>query len=173
MQNPSSLPDSKLSIGANGSTWLPPASCVMTRLPVHEGELVERDQDNLESRSLRAKMLVSLGELSSARQDLVGAELAPRNQGALNALRDPTRRHVPEHHCRTDDTPYPQCVRIGMTTKHFRSLLDDVSCNPSVFPRGGSVVKGGGATFSGGDGEAGSHDSSSKTRRRSSWDRRR
>ena len=37
-------------------------------------------------------MLVSLGELSSARQALEGAELAPRNQATLNALRDPTRR---------------------------------------------------------------------------------
>ena len=78
-------------------------------------------------------MLVSLGELSSARQALVGAELAPRKQGALNALRDPTRRHVPEHHCRTDDTPYPQCVRIGMTTKDFRSLLDDVRATHLFF----------------------------------------
>ena len=51
-----------------------------------------RDQDNLESRSLRAEMLVSLGELSSARQALEGAELASRNQATLNALRDPTRR---------------------------------------------------------------------------------
>ena len=37
-------------------------------------------------------MLVSLGELSSARQALEGAELAPRNQATLNALQDPTRR---------------------------------------------------------------------------------
>ena len=76
------------------------------------------DQDNLESRSLRAEMLVSLGDLSSARQALEDAELAPRNQATLNALRDPTRRR-PRARAPLLDTvmthvPH-RCVRIGRT----------------------------------------------------------
>ena len=37
-------------------------------------------------------MLVQLGEFSSARQALDGAELVPRTQTSLNALKDPSKR---------------------------------------------------------------------------------
>ena len=64
------------------------------------GRASRRDQDNLESRSRRAEMLVSLGELSSARQAPEDAELVPRNQRLMRCGM-PGGLHVPEHHCRT------------------------------------------------------------------------
>ena len=66
-----------------------------------------RFQDNIESRTIRAEMLVQLGELSSARQALEGAALAPGDNATLAALtnegkrplrpRDPLPRGVVEH----------------------------------------------------------------------------
>ena len=115
-----------------------------------------RDQDNLESRSLRAEMLVFLGELSSARQALGGAELAPRNQATLNVLRDPTRRppraraplpdNVMTHTHSAFELDQHQFSRnfrsarrgaaagpSGMTTEHLRLLLDDAHATHLFF----------------------------------------
>ena len=118
-----------------------------------------RDQDNLESRSLRAEMLVSLGEMSSARQALEGVELAPRNQATLNALRDPTRRppraraplpdnvmtHTPHSAFELDEHQFSRNLRSatrgaaagpsGMTTEHFAHCLM-TSTQPICFCQG-------------------------------------
>ena len=51
-----------------------------------------RVRDDEERRAARAEMLVSQGELSSARQALEGAQLAPGDLSTLNALRNPVRR---------------------------------------------------------------------------------
>ena len=48
--------------------------------------------DDLESRAARAEALVQMGELSSARQALEGAALAPGNDITLRAFQDPSRR---------------------------------------------------------------------------------
>ena len=66
-----------------------------------------RFQDTIESRTIRAEMLVQLGELSSARQALEGAALAPGDNATLTALtneakrpsrpREPLPREVVEH----------------------------------------------------------------------------
>ena len=66
-----------------------------------------RFQDTIESRTMRAEMLVQLGELSSARQALEGASLAPGDNATLTALtneakrpsrpREPLPREVVEH----------------------------------------------------------------------------
>ena len=50
-----------------------------------------RGRDPDESRAARALQLVQLGELSSARQALEGAELAPGNESTLRELRNPAR----------------------------------------------------------------------------------
>ena len=55
-----------------------------------EGGRVVRD--DLESRAARAEALVQMGELSSARQALEGAVVAPGNDVTLRALQDPSRR---------------------------------------------------------------------------------
>ena len=48
--------------------------------------------NEVEKRAAKALMMVQMGELSSARQALEGAELAPGTPATLAALRDPTRR---------------------------------------------------------------------------------
>ena len=48
--------------------------------------------NDVEKRAAKALMMVQMGELSSARQALEGAELAPGSPATLAALRDPTRR---------------------------------------------------------------------------------
>ena len=81
LQNPSSLPGLKHSIGASGSIWLPPASEFCDdKAASARGRASRRDQDNLESRSLRAEMLVSLGELSSSRQALGAQSWLPETR---------------------------------------------------------------------------------------------
>ena len=47
-----------------------------------------RRGDDLERRASRAEMLVTMGELSSARQALEGAELAPGTNETLQMLSD-------------------------------------------------------------------------------------
>ena len=54
----------------------------------------KRVRDDDECRAAKAAMLVSIGELSSARQALEGAQLASGDQETLNSLRNPTRRPV-------------------------------------------------------------------------------
>ena len=51
-----------------------------------------RAQPTLEAKAARAQAYIELGEVSSARQALVGGEIAPGNGATLQQLRDPTRR---------------------------------------------------------------------------------
>ena len=51
-----------------------------------------RVEDEMKRRVDRADALVHMGELSSARQALEGATLAPGTEATLNALRDPAKR---------------------------------------------------------------------------------
>ena len=106
--------------------------------------------DDLKRRVARAEMLVHYGELSSARQALEGASLAPGNQETLNMLRDESRRPprlrdplpeellnlVPEDRFELDEDRFCRNLRSarrgaaegpsGVTTEHLRPLLDDV-----------------------------------------------
>ena len=99
---------------------------------------------------LGQKMLVSQGELSSARQALEGAQLAPGDLSTLNALRNPVRRPpqlrepVPEElltfqpqvKFQLDRDLFCRNLRSArkgaagglsvMTTEHLRPLLEDV-----------------------------------------------
>ena len=51
----------------------------------------DRTQD-VDKRAAKASMMVQFGELSSARQALEGADLAPGTPATFAALRDPARR---------------------------------------------------------------------------------
>ena len=51
----------------------------------------QQEGDNLERRAARAKMLVALGELSSARQALEGEEVAPGTRDTLEKLKGQPR----------------------------------------------------------------------------------
>ena len=107
-------------------------------------------EDDLEQRAVRAEMFVYYGELSSARQALEGAALAPGNQATLNALTDASRRpaqprdplpewllnSVPEVRFQLDEDQLCRNLRSsrrgaaggpsGMTTEHLRPLLSDI-----------------------------------------------
>ena len=98
----------------------------------------------------QSEMLVHFGELSSARQALEGAALAPGNQATLNALTDDSRRpaqprdplperlfnSVPEVRFQLDEDQFCRNLRSsrrgagggpsGMTTEHLRPLLSDI-----------------------------------------------
>ena len=54
-----------------------------------------RRQDDWELGAIRAERLVQVGELSSARQTLEGAALAPGNQATLRQVTDASRRASP------------------------------------------------------------------------------
>ena len=101
-----------------------------------------RFQDTIESRTMRAEMLVQFGEL---------AALAPGDNATLTALtndakrpsrpREPLPREVVEHVARTpfnlDENSFLRCLRScrrgaaagpsRMTSEHLRPLLDDWS----------------------------------------------
>ena len=107
-----------------------------------------RGENDLGRRVDRAEALVHMGELSSARQALEGASLAPGSEDTLQALRDPAKRpqeprtSLPRHFgpSRTWDAVHhgqgPFCTKSrsarrgaaggpsGMTVKHLQPLLD-------------------------------------------------
>ena len=62
------------------------------RAAVSRRRRTRRAGSDIEVRAARAEALVQAGELSSARQALEGAELAPGNRATLAALRNPGRR---------------------------------------------------------------------------------
>ena len=89
--------------------------------------------------SARAQMLVQLGELSSGRQALEAAAVAPGTLQTLQALRDPSRRprrFEPATSLELDEGLFSKKLRStrrgaaagppGMTTDHLRPLLDNV-----------------------------------------------
>ena len=69
------------------------------RAAVSRRRRTRRAGNDIEVRAARADALVQVGELSSARQALEGAELAPGNRATLAALRNPDRR--PSHSTRS------------------------------------------------------------------------
>ena len=107
-------------------------------------------EDDLEKRVARAELLCHLGELSSGRQALKGATLAPGNSDTLGQLKDPTRRpprppeplphnvvsHVPGRVFELDEQLLSHNLRSarcgaaagpsGMTTEHLRLLCSDM-----------------------------------------------
>ena len=109
----------------------------------------QSQQDDIENRVARAETLVQMGELSSARQALEGASVAPGTNATLSALKDESKRpsrlreplprevvaHVPAHPFDMDEMMFLRCLRSarrgaaagpsGMTTEHLRPLLDD------------------------------------------------
>ena len=106
-----------------------------------------RVEDDITRRLDRADSLVHMGELSSARQALEGASLAPGTEATLNALRDPEKRprvpreplprelvsHVPAFQFNLDADQFARNVRSarrgaaggpsGMTVEHLQPLL--------------------------------------------------
>ena len=106
-----------------------------------------RSEDDITRRVNRAESLVHMGELSSARQALEGASLAPGSDATLNALRDPVKRPrfprrpipqelvslVPEVEFNLDDFRFARNLRSakkgaaggpsGMTVEHLQPLL--------------------------------------------------
>ena len=102
--------------------------------------------DDLEKRATRAEMLCHMGELSSARQALEGAALAPGNAATLHQLKDPSRRpprpreplpddvmrHVPPRAIELDEQLFCRNLRScrrgaaagpsAMTTEHLRPM---------------------------------------------------
>ena len=105
-----------------------------------------RTDKDLRHRVSRAESLVHLGELSSARQALEGAELAPGTEQTLESLRKRATvpreevsreliRHVPEVPFVLEDDRFNKNVRSakrgaaagpsGMTVEHVHPLLDN------------------------------------------------
>ena len=102
-------------------------------------------------------MLVQLGELSSARQALEGAELAPGTQTTLNALKDPSKRppvprdplpldigdFIPAREFEQEEHKFARNLRSSrrgaaagpseMTMEHLRPLLDHPPAMHSFF----------------------------------------
>ena len=73
----------RLSPGEIGSSWLQRAKFATTVLHPLDGDLV----GDIALRATRAELLVQLGELSSAREALEGAALAPGTNDPLNVDR--------------------------------------------------------------------------------------
>ena len=103
-------------------------------------------QQGFDKRVARAMQLVQLGELSSGRQALEGADLAPGSDATLRALRNLARRPnqprepvppIPAHRpFELDEGPFGKSLRSakrgasggpsGMTGEHLRPLLEEV-----------------------------------------------
>ena len=118
-------------------------------------------RDDIALRATRAELLVQLGELSSARQALEGAALAPGTNATLSMLIDESKRparprplprevleHVPPVPFDLDEKLFLRCLRSsrrgaaagpsGMTNEHLRLLLDDWA-SMQVFFKAGEV----------------------------------
>ena len=107
-------------------------------------------EQELDRRASRALSLVQMGELSSGRQALEGASLAPGTRQTLEALRDPIRRppvprdplphtvvgHMPDVRFSLEEHRFAANLRSsrrgaaaglsGMTTDHLRPLSDHI-----------------------------------------------
>ena len=109
--------------------------------------IVEQEFDR---RAARALSLVQMGELSSGRQALEGASLAPGTRRTLEALRDPIRRppvprdplphrvvgHMPDVRFSLEEHRF-----AGMTTDHLRPLLDHVEDTHLFFLMGEQLAQ--------------------------------
>ena len=126
-----------------------------------------RGYDELERRAARAEMLVGLGELSSARQALEGADLAPGTENTRRLLSDRNKRppelldpipvevanHVPPVPFALDEDRFYKNLRVakrgaaggpsGMTAEHLRPLMDSPPRHEVVLQVGGEVGTGG------------------------------
>ena len=123
----------------------------------------QRPDDELKRRAERAIALVQMGELSSGRQALEGASLAPGTRQTLGALRDPNRRpplprdplpqfireHQPSVSFALDEQRFASNLRSarrgaaagvsGMTTDHLRPVLDNIRDTHLLHQMGGTV----------------------------------
>ena len=117
------------------------------------------DQNQEERRALRALQFVHMGELSSGRQALEGAELAPGNETTLRELNkrparpmDPIPELPPSVPVfNLDEQTFSKNVRSarrgaaggpsGMTTDHLRPLLDNTKDTHLVVHSGRVVGK--------------------------------
>ncbi len=61
-------------------------------MAMHMKRRRDTQSNEMERRAARALSLVQMGELSSGRQALEGASLAPCSEQSLNSLCDPERR---------------------------------------------------------------------------------
>ena len=136
---------------SRGEWWdLIRASAACEQAAVGRRRRRRRPGDDLESRAARAEMLVHLGELSSARQALEGAAVAPGCNQTLTMLSDPAKRppvlrdpipdevlhHVPSSLFELDEDRLLKNLRSarrgaaggpsGMTVEHLRILLDNI-----------------------------------------------
>ena len=92
------------------------------------------DDNDAERRALRALKFVQLGELSTGRQALEGAELAPGNAATLAQLRrrqDVPRELVPDLPRRVsifnlDEALFGRKCQVGQTWCRRRSLREDM-----------------------------------------------
>ena len=124
-----------------------------------------RGRDEIERRVTRAERLVEFGELSSARQALEGAAVAPGNQATLDMLQDVRRRpqqpreqltpemltFQPDMEFQLDEKRFGKNLRSskrgvaggpsGMTTEHLRPLLDDVRATHMFFRLGENLAR--------------------------------
>ena len=119
----------------------------------------------MDRRAARAISLVQMGELSSGRQALEGASLAPGSEQTLNSLRDPERRpprprdpiprdileHQPAIPFELEEIQFVVNLRTsrrgaaagpsGMTSDHLRPLLDHVRDSHLLFLLGDQWAK--------------------------------
>ena len=124
---------------------------------MHRKRRRDTQSNEMERRAARALSLVQMGELSSGRQALEGASLAPGSDQTLNSLRDPDRRpprprdpiprdileHQPAIPFELEEFQFVVNLRIsrrgavagpsGMTSDHLRPLLDHVRDSHLLF----------------------------------------
>ena len=124
-----------------------------------------RAGNDIEFRAARAEALVQVGELSSAREALEGAELAPGNRATLAALRNPDRRpptlrdplppelvnFQPTTLFELDENRFLKNLRSsrrgaaagpsGTTNEHLRPILDDARGRKLLFAVGEQLAR--------------------------------
>ena len=82
-----------------------------------------RPEQDTARRVSRLVFLVHMGELSSARQALEGASLAPGSEATLNALRDPEKKPQFPRHPLPQELVYPEPeVEFDLDEFRFRAI---------------------------------------------------
>ena len=119
---------------------------------VHRKRRREGQEGEMERRAARVHGFVQVGELSSGRQALEGASVAPGTRETLDSLRDRRRRpplprdpiprekleHQPDNPFDLDEHKFLTNLRSaagpsGMTTEHLRPLLDQSRDSHNLF----------------------------------------